>query len=122
MSRCVVCDGMLMPHLGVSTVDGQRVHDGCKATAVTRAYPHPCPQCSSSGRIVTAWDVKQECCSGGPPRFGGFGPFAGCEYCPKLQEVKTPSCSKKCDLCDGLGRLKTAPVPVMTQTGWKKGP
>lgn len=123
MNRCHVCDGKLLSHLGVSTVDGKQIHDGCKRTAVNQAYPHSCPQCNGSGSVVTAWSKKSVCCTtGGPPNYGGFGAFAGCEYCPKLQEVKTPTSSKQCDLCDGVGRLKTAPVPVMTQTGWKKGP
>ncbi len=116
-----MCDGKLLAHLGVSTVEGKQVHDGCKREAMALAYPHQCPQCVGSGKVVTSWRTSKECCTGGPLNYGGFGGFAGCEYCPQLHERKEPAASKPCDLCEGRGRLKNKPVPVMTQTGWKKG-
>lgn len=119
-ARCSVCDGKLLPHLGTSTVAGKQVHDSCKAEATKQAFPHQCPQCAGSGKIVTSWNTTKACCNGGEPKYGGFGGFAGCEYCPDIREVKTPAATKQCELCGGVGRLERAPVPVMTQTGWKK--
>lgn len=119
--RCHVCDGKLLPHLGSSTVDGKRVHDGCKAKAVLDSYPHVCPDCRGAGQKVVAWSAEKRCCNGGEPKYGGHGGFAGCEYCPDLQERKTPSKTETCGLCEGRGRLKVPAVPVMTQTGWKRG-
>lgn len=118
--RCAVCDGKLLPGLGVSVVKSLKVHDGCKSEAMRQVYPHTCPECHGSGQVVTSWHTEKVCCNGGAPKYGGFGGFAGCEYCPHIKEEKTPRASKQCDLCEGIGRLENAPVPVMTRTGWKK--
>ncbi len=96
------------------------MHYSCREPYSEIALPHVCPECNGNGHIVTAYAEHNECCHGGTPNYGGFGAFAGCEYCPNIRTIKTPTSHKKCDLCDGKGRLKNKPLPVMSQTGWKR--
>ena len=113
--RCQVCDGLMY-------VDGvPTIHDTCHRIELERAYPHLCPECRGEGKIGVRFESKEECCHGGPPMYGGHGGFAGCEYCPNLKRTQVPTQTKQCELCEGRGRLKTPPVPVMSQTGWRRG-
>jgi hypothetical protein len=117
---CAYCDGKLLPGLGVSTVEGAQVHDSCRGPYSEIALPHVCPECKGAGKVVTAWDTHYECCHGGPMSSSPVGSFAGCEYCPDAKTIRTPRSELQCTLCDGKGRMKNKPLPVMTQTGWKR--
>ena len=118
--RCPHCDGLISkcPHL---LFESTPVHKNCFVEWVKTVYPYDCPKCNATGMIVTKWKEEKECCRVGKPQYGGFGPFAFCEYCPDIKTHKLPQTKITCDLCNGHSRLKKEAVPIIETkvVGWK---
>jgi hypothetical protein len=122
---CFHCQGLLSKGGPTRTVEShgtKLIHQRCFEEWFAECYPVTCPQCNGAGKIATHFMKKEECCSGGSPKYGGFAAFAGCEYCPNLRSYEVPTSWKGCDLCSATGRLWEKPEPI-TETkivGWKK--
>lgn len=96
------------------------VHADCEYAFRRKLWPFDCPECKGQKQIATGFREERSCCKGGPMNIGGFGPFAGCEWCPDAKTSKIPTDFVTCKLCLGVGRLEKEPVPVTTVTGWKR--
>lgn len=118
--RCLICDGKFLHQYLL--VEGGAVHLPCHKDWLIQKYPVVCPKCNGTCQITLTFKTKEECCQGGRAMYGGHGGFAGCEWCPNIVKKQIPDKTEVCDLCDQIGRLKTAPTPITVTTvvGWKK--
>lgn len=104
---------MKCEHCGGDKTKGN--HTACDDAIFQTKYPFLCPKCNGTGGEKSYLKRFEKCCQRDEPYSSRCGECVG----PTKVEVRVPAVP--CDLCDGLGRLKKEPVPIVKTIGWKRG-
>lgn len=126
--KCEYCKELLSGPAYVSSA-GALLHQGCvkEHNYAQRGLIHVCPKCRGAGAIQDPSGAMDTVRVYHPRPGPGVTPecaYDDCRGCPLCLggevDEKRPK-RIKCPLCNGEGRMKQKPEPIMGVVGWKVG-